>query len=227
VQRLLNNALVSINIDHHPGNTNFGCLNLTDEKASSSAELIYYLVQSQGYTLTPDMAEALYAAVLTDTGCFCFSNTTPGSLRVGAALVEAGARPEYISERIYQSYGVEYMKLKGEILDTLSLAGNGRIAWVEITEKMLAGSGVAPHDTQEFADLPRMVIGARVGVLFREMPGGKETKVSFRSAGGFDVQAVAKSFGGGGHRQAAGCVMPGSLPAVRRKVISALEAALQ
>ncbi len=101
VQRLLHNAVPSINIDHHPGNTNFGSLNLTDEKASSSAELIYYLVESQGYVLTPDMAEALYTAVLTDTGRFCFSNTTPGSLRVAAALVEAGARPEYISERVY------------------------------------------------------------------------------------------------------------------------------
>lgn len=227
VQRFIDDTIPSINIDHHPGNTNFALLNLTDEKVSSSAELIYHFIEAQNFSLTPDIAEALYAAILTDTGCFRFSNTTPGSLRTAAALVQAGARPAHISEQVYQPHSAAHTKLKGELLSTLSLAADGGIACMTITEEMLTHSRVLPQDTQEFAELPRMVAGVKVGVLFREMLGSKEIKVSFRSAPGFDVRAVAKLFGGGGHRQAAGCVIPGSLPQVRTQVIAALEAALR
>ncbi len=227
VQGLLGGGIPSINIDHHPGNVHFATANLVDEDASCTGELIYRLIEAQNYPLTPDMAEALYTAVLTDTGRFAYENTTPDSLTMAAALMEAGANAARISERIYYSYSPSRMKLLAEVLDTLKLEGGGRIACVDITEAILARVGVQVQDTQEFAELPRRVAGVRVGVLFREMAGGEQVKVSLRSDKGFDVRAVARLFGGGGHREAAGCVIAGSLEQVRERVLGAVEARLE
>lgn len=225
VAELLPGGLPLLNIDHHPDNTFFGTVNLVDPEASSACELLHWVIKTNGLPLPLAAATNLFAGILTDTGRFCFSNTTADALAAAAELVHLGADPVGVGQGLYEDFLLGQLRLWAQVVETIELLCDGRVAVAFITQEMLARHGVASEDTQEFAQIPRMVSGVEAGVLLRELPEGL-VKVSLRSRGAVDVNAVAAALGGGGHYQAAGTVLPGTLPQVRAQVLAVVSEAL-
>jgi phosphoesterase RecJ-like protein len=214
--------LPAVAMDHHPPIERLGDVDWVDPSYSSVGEMVYRLASSAGWAVPPEAATCLYVAILTDTGRFSFSNTTASSLRAAADLVDLGAQHVLAAEKIYQETSPALIALRAEALRTLTLYANGRIAVMRLMLDMLARTGVDPIDTHDFADEPRSVRGARVGVLLREMGPPAEVKVSLRAHSGVDVEPVARKLGGGGHHQAAGCEVPGGMDEVERTVVAEL-----
>ncbi|MFQ5848083.1 MAG: bifunctional oligoribonuclease/PAP phosphatase NrnA [Candidatus Methylomirabilales bacterium] len=208
-----------INIDHHISNTHFGTYNWVDPKAAAAGEMIYYLIAELGVPLSREVATNLYVAILTDTGSFHYANTTPRALRVAAALVEAGVVPQQVAELLFDQRGVEELRLLGTLLTKIQLSADGAVAWIEVTREMLEQDGDARDALEDLINYPRSVKGVEVALLLRE-EGGEGVRVSLRSRGKVDVAAVAKTFQGGGHKNAAGCTVVGSLPEARERIIA-------
>jgi len=215
-----------INIDHHLTNEFFGDLNLVRHTASSCGELAYGILEQAGVPISPQIAECLYAAILTDTGRFSFHNTTAEALRICGELVRAGADPATLSEKIYSSPSAAQVMLQGMVMETLRLAEGGKVAIMKITEEMFRRTGVGPVDTQGFADLPACIKGVQVGVLLKEMPGCDFIKVSLRSRDQVDVCEVARHFAGGGHVHAAGCEVKSSIEQTEKAVLEVIRSQL-
>jgi phosphoesterase RecJ-like protein len=216
-----------INIDHHPDNKIEGSLNWIDPDASSVGEMLYRLFKEAGYAVTRDVATPLYAAILTDTGCFRFPNTTPSALMAAAELMERGADAADVADRVYASHSLRKLRLLGEALGTLQTACSGRVAFMWVTAGMLEKVGASLLDADGFVNFPREVAGAEVGMLFKEEKDGRKVEVSLRSKSNLvDVSRVAAQFQGGGHHKAAGCVVEGSMPSVQERVVEAVAAEL-
>ncbi|HQU30840.1 MAG: bifunctional oligoribonuclease/PAP phosphatase NrnA [Planctomycetia bacterium] len=215
-----------INIDHHVSNEYFGTVNWVVEDMCATGEVILTLLKSMDVAITPDIATALYVAIVTDTGRFTHSNTTSEALRAAAFLIEHGARHEEISKNVYNTNPYNLIQLNAQALSTVTLHAGKRIATIWLTKAMLEKANVNPIDTQEFADIPVSIEGVTVGVLLREMTKPDWVKVSLRSRNGFNVNDVAKKFGGGGHKYAAGCEIQGSIDAVQQCIVGELEKAL-
>ena len=211
-----------LNVDHHKGNTRFGTLNWVVPEASAAGEMVFHLLRALEHPIPPPVATNLYAAVLTDTGSFHYKNTSPEALRVAAALVEAGAVPGQISASLYAQRDAGELRLLSRCLTTLTLSRDGRVAWMEVSAADLAEAGLGQDALEGFIDYPRSIAGVEVALLFRGL-GGDGIRVSLRSRGRADVAAVAATFGGGGHHNAAGCHVPGSPAAVRGAVLAAVE----
>lgn len=214
-----------INIDHHKTNNLFGAINIVDAAASASAVLIYSLLQKIPVEITPDIAVNLYTAILTDTGSFHYSNTNPEALNIAAELIRAGADPSSVAEKIYETYSEGTLRLLAMALDTLELSEEGRLATIVIRREMVRKSNAPADVTDEFINYPRSISGVDVAILFREVS-KRIYKASFRSRGRIDVSAVASSFGGGGHPNAAGCLVRGTLEEIKEKVCQATRGAL-
>jgi len=195
-------------IDHHPTRSTPWAGNVIDTSASATAVIVHELVRAGGAAPDRAAAEALYAGLATDTGFFRFNSTSPRAFRVAAELLEAGADPTRCYREVYERNTPAYTRLLGRALAGLSLATGGAVATVGITLGMIDACGAAGVDTSEFTTPLLAVDGVRIAMLFRELPGGK-VKVSLRSKGELDVQRMAAEFGGGGHRNASGIVMPG------------------
>ena len=215
-----------INIDHHVSNGGFCEVALLDACASSTGELIYRLAESMALTLTPEMATNLYAALLTDTGGFRYGNTTRDCLLIAGRLVEAGARPQWISENIYESTPLAKIRLLAGVLETLSLGLNGKVGSMVVMQEALAKAGALPEYTDGFEDLPRTIMGVEASILFSELE-ADYYKLSLRSKRSFNVERVARKFGGGGHVNAAGCRIRGELSTVKRLVLAEIEASAE
>ncbi|MEA3509014.1 MAG: bifunctional oligoribonuclease/PAP phosphatase NrnA [candidate division NC10 bacterium] len=206
-----------INIDHHITNTRFGTYNWVDPEAAATGEMIYHLIEEMGTPLSREIATNLYVAILTDTGSFHYANTTPRALRVAAALIEAGVVPQKVADLLFDQREVEELLLLGTLLTKMQLSSDGVVAWMEVTQQMLEQEGLAKDALEGLINYPRSIKGVAVALLFKEE--AKETvRVSLRSKGDVDVAAVAKAFQGGGHKNAAGCTLIGSLPEVRERV---------
>ncbi|MDO8141026.1 MAG: bifunctional oligoribonuclease/PAP phosphatase NrnA [Candidatus Brocadiales bacterium] len=219
------NALI-INIDHHISNEHFGKINWVSEEMCATGEIVLHLLKEGNVEITPDMATALYVAIVTDTGRFTHSNTTPEALRMAAFLIERGARHTEISKQVYNTNPYNLVKLNALALNTVNLHAGNRIATIWLTREMLVKTGISPIDTQEFADIPISIDGVTVGVLLREMTESNWIKVSLRSRNGFNVNTIAGKFGGGGHKYAAGCEIHGTITEVQRLILEELEKAL-
>lgn len=225
VAALLPAGLPLLNIDHHPDNALFGTVNLADPEASSTCELLCRVIRANGFPLPPEAATNLYAGILSDTGRFCFSNTTAEALSVAARLIRLGADPVTVGHHLYEDFLPGQLRLWAEVVGTIDLALAGRVAVAVITQEVLARHSVSSEDTQDFAEIPRLVSGVEVGVLLSELPEGR-VKVSLRSHGPVDVNAMAARLGGGGHQNAAGAVVSGALSEVRRGVLAVVEEGL-
>jgi phosphoesterase RecJ-like protein len=195
-------------IDHHPTRGTPWARNVIDTSASATAVLIYELVRELGGTPDRAAAEALYAGLATDTGFFRFNSTSPRAFRIAAELLDAGADPTRCFREVYERNTLAYTRLLGRALASVALADGGTVATAGITKGMIDACGAAGVDTSEFTTPLLAIDGVRVAILFRELPGGK-VKVSLRSKGVLDVSLMAAEFGGGGHRNASGIVMPG------------------
>jgi len=214
-----------INIDHHLGNQLYGSVNWVDSAAPAVGEMIYRLAQGLKLTLDPETASCLYLTLVTDTGGFRFSNATPAAFEAAASLVRDGAHPEQVSQWLYESQPLPVVRLIGEMLQTLEIHENGRVATARLTPEMFARVGAAPGDSEGLIDVPRSIAGVDAVALIRQREDGTH-KVSLRSRGEVDVEKIARHHGGGGHRNAAGFVLEGDGEEARQKVVEALAGAL-
>jgi phosphoesterase RecJ-like protein len=204
---VLGRVPLSINIDHHHDNTRFGQINLVVSDASSTGEVLRDLLRELGLELTPNIAEALYIALVTDTGRFQYTNTTPKALRLAAELVEAGADVHRIFQGVYESVQFAKLKLLARALERAQVLEGGRIVVSYLLRTDFAEVGAAEPYSEGIIDFLRAVEGADMAVLIREPPrqDGPARRVSLRaSVDELDVSAIARKSGGGGHRQAAG-----------------------
>jgi len=212
-----------INIDHHATNDIDGTLNWIDPSASSVGEMLFRLFDDAGYAISPHVATALYTAILTDTGSFQFPNTTSFSLKVAACLVDYGADPAYVADKVYGSHSVRKYRLLGRALETLQTCCSGRVAYMWVTKEMLQELGASIVQTDGFVDYPREIEGVEVAILFKQETDKEEVKVSLRSRGKLvEVRRVAEKFHGGGHPAAAACTLTGSVDPVQQRVLQAV-----
>jgi len=200
-------APVVVNIDHHHDNTRFGDVNLVVPDASSTGEVLRDVVAEVGLALTPDLAEPLYIALVTDTGRFQYANTTPKALRLAAELVEAGADIHAVFQQVYESVEFARLKLRARAFDRAQVLEGGRIVVSHLLRGDYTDVGAPESYSEGIIDDLRAVEGSELAVLIREPPRktGPARKVSLRaSVDELDVSAIARRFDGGGHRQAAG-----------------------
>jgi phosphoesterase RecJ-like protein len=208
-------------IDHHlPSNDPAGPIAVSDTTACATAELVYDLAIVMGLEITPAIARSLYTGMLTDTGGFRFSNTSPRCMSVAGQLLACGVDPEDMYTRIYASAPAGRVRLMAEVLGTLQVDEAHGLSWLSMTSDALDKHGVKAEDLDGIVEHARSIAGTRMALLFRDLGHGK-VKVSFRSVGGTDVNAFAKRFGGGGHAKASGALMSGTLDEVRDLVVSA------
>src|SRR6478672_857410 len=204
---VLGRVQLSIDVDHHHDNTRFGRINLIVADASSTGEVLRDVFRELGVRLTPEIAEPLYIALVTDTGRFQYTNTTPKALRLAAELVEAGADVHRVFQGVYESVQFAKLKLLARALERAQVYEGGRIVVSYLVRTDFTDVGAAEPYSEGIIDYLRAVEGADMAVLIREPPreGGPTRRVSLRaSVDELDVSAIARKSGGGGHRQAAG-----------------------
>jgi len=219
-------------IDHHvlPANTAHSAYykslaaHVIDPNAAAAGVLVYNLLSDLKITIDKKIATNLYTALLVDTGGFRYSNTSPEALRIACHLVEVGARPWDIAKEVYENISYKSMNLLGQSMSTIRKKGD--IAWMTSTQNMFVKTGTKAEDAEDFVDYPRKVKGAKVAVYFRQ-DAEKSFKLSLRSKDNVDVQKIAKRFGGGGHKAAAGCKVNGTLEEVQKKVFTAVRKAIK
>jgi bifunctional oligoribonuclease and PAP phosphatase NrnA len=204
---LIEDAPLTLDIDHHHDNSRFGDLNLVVGDASSTGEVLRDVFGELGVELTPEIAEALYIAVVTDTGRFQYTNTTPKALRLAAELVEAGADVHRVFQGVYESVEFAKLKLLGRALDRAQVYEGGRLVVSHLLRSDFTDLNVAEAFSEGIIDYLRAVEGAEMAALIREPPrrDGPARRVSLRASNDeLDVSAIARKSDGGGHRQAAG-----------------------
>ncbi|HZO33682.1 MAG TPA: bifunctional oligoribonuclease/PAP phosphatase NrnA [Gaiellaceae bacterium] len=203
----LDRARLVINVDHHHDNSRFGDVNLVVDDASSTAEIVRDVLAELDVPLSPEIAQALYVALVTDTGRFQYSNTTPKALRLAADLVEAGADVHGIFRLVYESVQFAKLKLLARALERAQLYEGGRIVVSYLRREDFAEVGAEEPYSEGIIDYLRSVEGSEMVALIREPPrtDGPARRISLRSSRDeVDVSAIARAAGGGGHRQAAG-----------------------
>jgi phosphoesterase RecJ-like protein len=204
---VVDRAKLVVDIDHHHDNTRFGAINLIVSDASSTGEVLRDVFAELGVEITPELAEPLYIALVTDTGRFQYTNTTPKSLRLAAELVEAGADVHAVFQQVYESVEFAKLKLLARALDRATVLEGGRIVVSHLVRTDFADVGAVEAYSEGIIDYLRAVEGSELAVLIREPPrdDGPVRRISLRaSVDELDVSAIARLFGGGGHRQAAG-----------------------
>jgi phosphoesterase RecJ-like protein len=214
-------------IDHHvPSDEPPGPIALIDTAACATGELVYDLATTAGWPITPAVATALYTALLTDTGGFRFSNTSPRCHAIAGQLLALGVDPEEMYRRVYASVPLGRLLLLRDALDTLTVDPECALAWISVPAGALERYALRSEDLDGIVEHPRSIAGTRLALFFRDLGHGK-VKVSFRSTGDVDVNRFARDFGGGGHARAAGALVTGSLDEVRTRVVDAARAFLE
>ena len=211
----------TVNIDHHATSAHFGSINWIDSTASAVGEMIYNLCKAIGGRVSKEIAECLYMALVTDTGSFHFPNTTDRTLKVASELVKAGVKPAEISEAVYNSYSWSRIELMRRVLATVKRDQSGRVAWLRQTLAMKEESGAVNGDNNGFVNIPLAAADVVAVVYMREV-GDEEYRVSLRSKGNTNVAKIAEKFGGGGHKNAAGCRMVGNWDEKEAEIVAAL-----
>jgi phosphoesterase RecJ-like protein len=209
----------TVNIDHHATSEHFGSINWIDSTASAVGEMIYNLCKAIGGRVTREIAECVYMALVTDTGSFHFPNTTDRTLKVASELVKAGVKPAQISEAVYNNYPWSRIELMRQVLATVRRDESGRVASMRQTLKMKETSRAVDGDNSGFVNIPLAAREVLAVVYMREV-GPEEYRVSLRSKGNINVARVAESFGGGGHKNAAGCCVTGDWDECETRLVS-------
>jgi phosphoesterase RecJ-like protein len=209
-----------LNIDHHPTNTCFGQVNWVDPKAAATAQMIVRLLHGLNIRLDVDIATCLLHGILTDTQGFRTTNTSPDVLRTAVELMDCGAPFAALNDLIFNRQPMGAILLWSQALQRLVL--RGRIVSSEITLEMRQRAGYHREGSAGLASYLSTANEADIAVVFDERPEGK-VNVSMRAVQGFDVSQVAVTLGGGGHAQAAGCTLGGSLAEIKHRVLSLLD----
>lgn len=218
-----------INVDHHPGNAEFGAVNWFNGQASACAEMVFDIVEALRVPLSVEIATHVYVGILTDTGSFHYSSISPRTFDICRRLVEAGVDPPKVARSIFDSNSLGRLKLFGAVLSSIELEDDGRLAVVRVDRAMAASAGGNYEDTEGLINLPLTVRDIQAVVFFKELS-EREFRVSMRSKGEIDVCSVAKRYGGGGHKNASGCTVAGDYAEVRarltRDLVDAIERGL-
>jgi phosphoesterase RecJ-like protein len=208
-------------IDHHIATDEpAGSIAVSDIAACATGELVFDFARVQGLALTPEIGAALYSAILTDTGGFRFSNTTPRCHAIAGQLLATGVDPEEMYRRVYASVPVGKLALLRDALGTLDVDTSRGLAWISVPAGAMEKHNVRAEDLDGIVEHPRSIAGTRLALFFRDL-GHHRVKVSFRSTGEVDVNALARQFGGGGHAKASGALIPGTLAEVEQRVVDA------
>ena len=214
-------SVPKIVIDHHIGSDDpAGTLGVADTTACATAELVYDVAVVLGWDITPAIARSLYTGMLTDTGGFRFSNTSPRCLAIAGQLLALGVDPEEMYSLIYASAPAGRVRLMAEVLGTLQVDAVHGLSWLSMESDALDRYDVKAEDLDGIVEHARSIAGTRMALLFRDL-GHRKVKVSFRSIGQTDVNKFARTFGGGGHARASGALISGSLDEVRDNVVEA------
>ncbi|MEE8423929.1 MAG: bifunctional oligoribonuclease/PAP phosphatase NrnA [Thermodesulfobacteriota bacterium] len=220
---------VVLNIDHHYANSRFGDVNLIDGEASSTGEIVYEVLSSLSVEITADIAKNIYVSIMTDTGSFRYSSSTARAFFIASEMVKAGVKPWEVAQSVYESYPEKKLKLLGEVLQTLEISNNGRIASVYVTQEMMRRLGATKDLIDGYVNYPRSIAGVDVAFLLSEvssdtpLKGTGKYKVSFRSKGLINVAEIAAELGGGGHPNASGCAVEGTLDEVKNIIKDLVE----
>jgi phosphoesterase RecJ-like protein len=214
-----------VNIDHHSTTEAFGDVNWIDPTAGAVGEMIYNLAKALGIEVTKEIGECIYTAILTDTGSFHFSNTTERTLKIASELVRRGVEPARISQALFYSYPFSRIKLLGMVLSTIERDESGKIAWVKVDQETMYEADASEEDSDGIVN-HALSIDEVVAVAFFKELSPEVYRISLRSKGKTNVAKVAELFGGGGHRNAAGCRISGDFEEVRQRVIDGLQAAV-
>lgn len=216
-------ADVWINIDHHVSNDHYGDLAYIDPKAPAAGQILFELFQSQNLPITYPMADNLFAAISTDTGCFQYPNTTARTYEIGAELIKLGVNVGKISQAIYENNPRRRLELLRSLLNVLQFTSNDRVASFSLSLATAETLGVGPEDNEGLIDHIRSIEGVVVAAFFEELNDGK-VRISLRSKDSrADVSKICGQFGGGGHILAAGARIPGTLGEVQEKVLAAID----
>ena len=225
--RPLIDGVATVVIDHHPpGDRPIEGVSLRDSSACATGELVFDLIHRAGGPWPAIADLGMYVAIMTDTGSFRFSNTTPTTFRIAAELVGRGVSADETYRRIYGSVTRRQYQLLESSLALLEVDGEAGVAWMTVPADQFDALGAIPDDLEGLVDYPRSIAGVEVGLLFRQIP-RKGIKVSFRSNGAVNVNALARQFGGGGHVRAAGALIEGALDRVRQDVTHATREAVE
>jgi bifunctional oligoribonuclease and PAP phosphatase NrnA len=214
-----------INIDHHAGNRLYGAVNWHDESAAACGEMVFDVIRELGVPLTYEIATHIYLAILTDTGSFHHSNITPRTFDICRQTVEAGVNPATMARRVFDSNSFGKLKLIGALLDSMELLDEGRLAVLYMDDAMLDACSCTNNDTEGLINLPLTAREIQAVVFFKVGPQA-EVRVSMRSKYDVDVRQVAAAFGGGGHKNAAGFTVSGSLDEMRPRIVDLLVRAI-
>ncbi len=213
-----------INIDHHKSNTNFGRLNLVNDTASSVGEILCDLTATAKLTLTRSAAEALWVAIVTDTGRFSYSNTSPETMRAAATLLETGIETSSINHRIYNAMPQRQLRLQGRALDHLTTHEEGRVAMVTLSHDDYIELGCTAADAEDIVNLPRSLEGVGIAIFLYELLDEPGTKISLRTAEPYDAAEFCRLLDGGGHARAAGCSVTTQLEATTIQILERVHA---
>ena len=220
------NTQFVVNIDHHSTTMLFGDLNWIDSTAAAVGEMIYNLAKAIGARITPEVASCVYAALLTDTGSFHFSNTTERTFKIASELVRHGAQPAKLSQAIFYNYPYAKIRLVGDVLSTLQRDESGRIAWITMSKEAMDSLGATEDDSDGIITYPLTVGDVEAVAFFREM-GNSTYRISLRSKNRVNVARIAELFGGGGHCNAAGFTINADFESLSRDVIQKLKEAVE
>lgn len=215
-----------VNIDHHSTTALFGTVNWIDSTASAVGEMIYNLCKATGVRVTKEIAECVYTALITDTGSFHYSNTTERTFKVASELVRTGVKPAKTAEAVFASYPWSRIQLLGEVLSTAKRDESGHVACMRQSLDMQERACASDEDTDGFVNYPLTVGEVEAVALLKECAPGVY-RTSLRSKGDVNVARVAEKFGGGGHRNAAGCTLQGQWEEVEEEIVSLLQSAVK
>jgi phosphoesterase RecJ-like protein len=215
-----------VNIDHHSTTALFGTINWIDSTASAVGEMIYNLCKATGVRVTKEIAECVYTALITDTGSFHYSNTTERTFKVASELVRTGVKPAKTAEAVFASYPWSRIRLMGEVLSSAKRDSSGRVASLQLSLEMQNRSGASDEDADGFVNYPLTVGEVEAVALLKECAPGIY-RTSLRSKGDVNVARVAEKFGGGGHRNAAGCTLTGNWEEAEKEIVGLLQDAVE
>src|SRR5712671_3457804 len=215
-----------VNIDHHATTALFGKINWIDSTASACGEMIYNLAKALGVRVTKEIAECCYTALITDTGSFHYSNTTERTFKVASELLRTGVKPAKTAEAVFASYPWSRIQLMGAVLSTARRDSTGRVALLRHSLEMQHTAHSSDEDADGFVNYPLTVGEVEAVALLKESQAGMY-RTSLRSKGDVNVAKVAERFGGGGHRNAAGCTLRGTWEEAEEKILGLLQDAVQ
>ncbi|HID24150.1 MAG TPA: bifunctional oligoribonuclease/PAP phosphatase NrnA [Planctomycetaceae bacterium] len=219
-------SAVKVVIDHHAVADDLGALSFQDKTAEATGAMIFRAAETLGWPITDSMANFLFCAIATDTGWFRFPSVTGDTLRICGRLIDLGAKPARLYQALYEQSSLARVKLAGRVLSRITVECDGRLAYICVHREDFAETGAVPADTEDLVNECLRIAGTEAAFILVETP-NRDVKVSLRSRNALNVAALAKRFGGGGHKQAAGAVMSGPLDDVLANVLKAMKAELK